>query len=502
MKVLLINPNKLLPKDFNLTQKSSPPLGLALIASIFKQEGFHVEVFDFIAENAERVVPFCDDIIVQGESIENFFINVNVREYDIIGFTLMFTNNWLANRELINQIKSFHPDCLTIAGGEHVSALPEFCLKTCDGLDFVVKGEGEGPLIEFCNSYKNQLEFKNITGLYSKTTKPTCLSKPNRLNDIELLPIPSWELFPLEKYQQNKLSYGVSYDVSLPLIATRGCPYDCTFCSSPDMWGRSYKMRTVQSVVNEIDFLVKTYNVSNVDFFDLTAIIKKEWIVQLCKEIIKRDIKITYQIPAGTRAEAIDFEVASLLKASGCKNITYAPESGSIKMLKDIRKKVNLNSMLKSIKESNDAGLKIKLNIIIGYPNEKAIDILKTLFFLIKASFYGAHDTSPSIFNPYPGSKIFNDLYQSGKIKLNDEYFLSVVHSESFHGFTNYNQNIKKWQLIFFQYLIYASFYFSNYLFRPARFFKLIKSLFTGIAETRGEWMLVHILSQKRKANI
>lgn len=501
MKVLLINPNKLLPKDFNLTQKSSAPLGLALIASIFKQEGFEVDVYDFIAENTDNIIPYKKDIFVQGATFQEFTQKINLTDYSIIGVSLMFTNNWLVNRSLINSIKKAHPRSLIIAGGEHVSALPKFCLDTCEGLDLIVKGEGEGPIVEICDRFKHGQEYDEIKSVFTRKSNTFSIKKPNRIKDINLFPIPSWELFPLEKYKENKLSYGVSYDLSLPVIATRGCPYECTFCSSPDMWGRSYSMRSVQSVVDEMEFLKNNYGAGNIDFFDLTAIIKKEWIVELCKEIIKRKLDITFQIPAGTRAEAIDFEVATLLKASGCKNITYAPESGSERMLKEIKKKVKISSMLKSISESNKAGLNIKLNIIIGYPNEKLIDILKTVVFLIKASFYGAHDTSPSIFNPYPGSKLFNDLYEKGRIVLDDNYFEAVVHSEAFHSFKNYNEHLKKWQLIFMQYSIYLLFYVSNYIFRPVRFYRLLKSLITGKAETRGEWMLVHIFKSRKETS-
>ena len=99
------------------------------------------------------------------------------------------------------------------------------------------------------------------------------------------------------------------------------------------MWGRKYSLRDVKDFVNEMEYYYQKYNVVSFDFFDLTAIIYKDWIIELCDEIIKRDMKITYQIPAGTRSEAIDFDVASKLYQSGCKNITYAPESGSPKKI-------------------------------------------------------------------------------------------------------------------------------------------------------------------------
>jgi len=314
MKVLLINPNKLLPKDFNLTQKSAPPLGLALIAAVFKANGFEVDVFDFVAENPDLIVPFNEDILVQGESIDVFLQKMNISDYCLIGISIMFSNNWLANRELINRIKQFNNSSIIVAGGEHVSALPEFCLQTCFVLDMVVKGEGEGPIFEICNRIKNNQNFENLKGVYLKQdNNRVTLTKPNRIEDLMSIPYPAWEVFPLKEYNDNNFSWGVSYAVSLPIIATRGCPYECTFCSSPEMWGRNYSMRTVESVIDEIVYLKNSFGVTNIDFYDLTAILKKEWIVKLCKEIINRGLKITFQIPGGTRSEAIDYEVAILL---------------------------------------------------------------------------------------------------------------------------------------------------------------------------------------------
>ncbi len=116
---------------------------------------------------------------------------------------------------------------------------------------------------------------------------------------------------------------GVNRGRSMPILATRGCPFRCTFCSSPEMWTTRYTVRPVEELVDEIESYVKTHEISNVDFEDLTAFIKRDWILALCAEIERRQLRITYQLPGGTRSEALDREVLEALYRTGCRNITY-----------------------------------------------------------------------------------------------------------------------------------------------------------------------------------
>lgn len=501
--ILLINPHRLIPKGLSVTQVSSPPLGLAYIAAICETEGFAVEVFDAIAEAPDTYYAFENnsDMVVHGAEFNQFFDRYAGRRFDMIGLTVMFSNNWLVNRKFINEIKRRFPHSLIIAGGEHVTALPEFCLDDCDGLDLIVTGEGENTMREICENIKNNIPLDGMDGIYYKDRMRQEIIFNNRRKreyEIGIFPMPAWHVFPLQKYFDTNASYGVTTERSLPIFATRGCPYSCTFCSSPQMWGTKYLLRDHMDVIAEIRFLQKNYKVVNFDFYDLTAIIKKEWMLNFCNEILASGLQITFQMPAGTRAEAIDEEVASLLYKSGCKYITYAPESGSVRMLKIIKKKVNLDKMLKSISYSQKAGMSVKLNMIMGFPDERISDILATWKFLIKCSYYGVEDTAPAFFSPYPGSELFNQLFKENEIQLNDDYFASLVESESTRGFRSYNKHIHKKVLVVIGVLNYLIFYTSNFLFNPLRLLKLIRALVTGRFYSRGTYVLLNILRRQK----
>ncbi len=500
MNVCLIVPPRLL-KLFSLTQRPSPPLGLAFIAGALKNAGHSVTVVDAIGENPGQVTPFEKDVVSSGLTFEEIAGRIPIGT-QLIGLSLMFSGNWLSNRLFIHFLEEKFPDIPVIAGGEHITAVPEFSMQQAKHLLACVLGEGEETVVDLANALEANTSLATVQGIvYRNGGKILRNPRRIRVKDVEKLARPAWELFPLDAYDKFGVSYGVSEGArSLPIMATRGCPYSCTFCSSPEMWGTRYYMRNPADVADEIEYMHKDLRVSNFDFFDLTAIIKREWIISFAKEILRRQLKITWQIPAGTRSEAIDAEVAAYLYKSGCRNITYAPESGSPEMLHKIKKKVIPARMLESIRHSYREKMNVKINIIIGFPDEKRKHLFETMWFLIRSSWSGAHDMVPSIFSPYPGSELFNRLVNEGNIDLNkDDYFWKIIYVDTFFSNTFYNENINKYSLQFYNILYLVVFYSSNYLFRPQRFFRTVRNLFTGRLESRAEMTLGELIKRNRK---
>src|SRR5262249_51186120 len=151
-----------------------------------------------------------------------------------------------------------YPEALTVIGGEHASAIPEYCLTDCEGLDVVVAGEGEETMSDIARRVKERRSLSEVSGIAFRDRaggRIVTMPRRSRIQAIEAIARPAWHLFPLEKYFANEISYGIAYGRSLPIIATRGCPYLCTFCSSPQMWGVKYNMRAPQDVIEEIQFL-------------------------------------------------------------------------------------------------------------------------------------------------------------------------------------------------------------------------------------------------------
>lgn len=257
------------------------------------------------------------------------------------------------------------------------------------------------------------------------------------------------------------------------------------------MWGRKYEMRPPSDFVDELVFLNEKYGVVNFDLYDLTAIIFKDWIVEMCSEILDRGLDITYQLPSGTRAEAIDFEVADLLFRSGCKNITYAPESGSKEVLRRVKKKVKIGKMLDSIRYSYQAGINIHLNMIIGFPEDTHKNFWQTWIFIVKASWCGAHDLAMAVFTPYPGSELYDELTKQGKVDIyKDEGIIEIINSYDLWPSKVYSNNMGETMVKMYVFIALITFYGTNYLFRPQRLFITLRNIVTKNHESRLEQIL------------
>jgi radical SAM superfamily enzyme YgiQ (UPF0313 family) len=127
-----------------------------------------------------------------------------------------------------------------------------------------------------------------VSSLYFRGENNEIIANPKRprIRDLDDLPLPAWDLFPLENYLSEGHGWGVNRGRSMPIVASRGCPYQCTFCSNPNMWTTRWVVRKVDNVIEEIVLYINKYNATNFDFQDLTAIVKKDWIKDFCLKLI------------------------------------------------------------------------------------------------------------------------------------------------------------------------------------------------------------------------
>ena len=485
-KVVLIRP----PCLSSLTAVSggllTPPLALAYLAGSLRNNGHEVSTIDAIGLNPEKKTHVKNNSYLFGISFSEI-LKLIPEDVDLIGFSGMFSFEWTAIRPLVNMIGKKFSNKYFIAGGEHFSAVPEVCLEQCKNLDAVVLGEGEETIAEIAIAIDTSSSWSNIDGLVLRNDdKFVKTGKRKRLTKLNEIPKPAWDLTPINNYLDLRLSFGVDRGRTMPMLASRGCPFQCTFCSSPDMWGTTWIARDVKLLCDEIEEYIQKYKIDAIDFYDLTAIVKKSWIIEFCNELISRNLNITWQLPSGTRSEAIDDEVTPLLYKSGCRNMVYSPESGSERTLVAIKKKVKLERMKKSFQSSIKAGLNTKINVMIGLPEETHKDILMTLWFLVKMSFIGVQDVSIGIFAPYPGSEIYDDLVKKGRIKHDEDYWKKLAYVDL--AFTeSYCENASSKNLLFYNWLGYFLFYASNYTFRPIRIYKTLRNLIVNNHESKGE---------------
>ena len=458
-----------------------PPIALGYLSAALRKAGYQVTNIDAIGEGIDRVrpVPGKPHMEFQGLSIEEIIERIPP-ETNLLGASCMFSSEWPFARDIIKAIKKKLPHLTIIAGGEHISAMPEFCLEQCEAIEVAVLGEGEEALIEIAECFKDKKSYSHLNGLvYRDQGKMVKTGPRKRIKQVDDIPWPAWDLLPLQVYLDSKSSHGPYRGRTIPILASRGCPYNCTFCSNQRMWGVSYISRLATDVVDEIDFYIKNYDIKCIEFFDLTTIIKKSWIIEFCNLLIERNIKVSWQITGGTRTEAIDEEVIAIAKKAGCEYLGFAPESGSPEVLKLIRKKVDLKRMVSLFKIARKYKLGTRANLIIGFPDETRKHIWRTLFFQMRLAFLGVLDAPIFEFSPYPGSDYFERLRANGVIdSLDDEYFDSLGMNMQLKNRKMYCESVGHFELSIYQFLGMSAFYGIYYLLRPRHFYQFIKSMF------------------------
>ncbi|MGE0704676.1 MAG: radical SAM protein, partial [Vicinamibacterales bacterium] len=396
--VTILRPPLLVP-TWSDSGPLTPPVGPAYLAASLRQAGHQARIVDGLGENPFQVTSLFDGTVMAIGLRSEEIVERIAPDTGLIGVSCMFSQDWPEIRRLIRMTRERFPGVPIVAGGEHIAATPQWTLLNTPEVDVCVVGEGEETIVELATAIDAKAPFDDIAGLMLRDGDGVRSTGPRaRIRNLDDIPWPAWDLVPIDKYLDNGLGYGVDRGRSMPMIATRGCPYQCTFCSNPEMWTTRWYARDPEQVLDEIQLYQDKYGATNFDFYDLTAIVKKAWILQFTRRILERKMVFTWQLPSGTRSEAIDDEVSQLLYASGCRNMSYAPESGSPEVLKRIKKVVKLDRLEASVVGAVRAGLNVKLNIIMGFPDEKREELNQTIQFLARMGFAGVHDMSISLF--------------------------------------------------------------------------------------------------------
>ena len=478
--------------------ESTPPIGLAYLSAIAKNQGASVTGIDASGRNLNKSFKI-PKYNLQGNGLElNEIFELIHPETKFIGVTAMFSHEWPYVRDCINATKERFRNATIVVGGEHATSLPEYNLRDCKGIDYISLGEGEQTWLEIIEKKKNNENFDNIDGLaYLKNGEFVKTKFRERIKHIDEIPWPDWNTFRIESYLDNAVSFGPGSGRNMPIMASRGCPYECTFCSNPLMYGRRYYLRQIDDLIEQIKFYIRKYKITGLQFYDLTAIIRKDWVLEFCKKLKENNISLEWSLPSGTRSEALNQEVLQSLSKANLRYLVYAPESGSVDSLKRIKKKIKLSNMEQSIKYAIKENISVRTNLIIGFPDEKRLDIYKTLYQQIKFSVMGVEDVPTYYFNAYPGTELFDMLVKEGKIIINDEYFLSLAtlsHYNLYPTNISYNNSIGRYELYLYRMLGMILSYSLSYLLRPKRILRTIKSLFTGSSETVVEQRLKDLL--------
>lgn len=499
MKVTLIHPPVYINKHGLTALRPSLPLGLAYIAAVLRDDKHDLTIVDALGAAPEQMIPD-GDIWRLGLTPEEIVARIP-SDTQAIGITSMWSYSWPIVRELIHKVRAAFPKVAIVCGGEHFTAVPDLSMEQAP-IDFLVLGEGEETALALFRALELGLDHTVIPGIAYRDAAGKITKNPrrDRIKNIDELPWPAWEYFDVEAYSSNRLVSGIYYGKTVPILATRGCPYQCTYCSSPNMWTTRWFARTPKDVLDEIESYHRRYGATNFPFQDLTAILKRDWVVEFCREVEQRGLKITWQLPAGTRSEIIDEEVARLLVRSGCRSLNFAPESGSERTRKHMKKMLTDEKLFRAVHASVKAGLNVGAFFVLAYPTDEKEDMQATVRLAARLGRAGIDDVSAGFFFPLPSTEITRQLEQEGKVTYTDAFLkLPIyVHNKFLSADRKFCDAFTARQLTRWKYKVVAAFYFNSFLFHPGRVFRILWNFVRGRETSKMESFLQETLRKFR----
>lgn len=275
------------------------------------------------------------------------------------------------------------------------------------------------------------------------------------------------------------------------MIATRGCPYSCSFCNTPKIWQRKWRARSSKNVIDEMKTLVDTYDINDFHFEDENMSANKKWISEFCDTLIDSGLDIGWQLSNGVRAESVTHDVLLKMKNSGLSNLGVAPESGSQRVLREvINKKLDLQSVKDAVFNASKLGLTITAYFIIGFPDETKEEIYQTTHFAKQLAKLGLDECSINTFQLVPGCELFYKLKDEGRIKADGKFFSNLGQMGDLAGVNTWSDTLTDKELSRLKMKTYLLFYLTSFLYHPGKVVRLFRNMIMSNQETKSERVL------------
>lgn len=407
MKISFLNPPFL--KKYSRSQRSPAvtksgtlyfPMWLSYAAALADKEGYDIDLIDAPASGFDlesvinRIKGFSPGLLVVDTSTPSIYHDVKVCE----------------------SLKEVMPKVFILLVGTHVSALPEKSLRLSNAVDAVAIGEYDNTVIELAEVLGKKRDIGTVKGIcYRNSKEVICNEKRPFIEDLDEIPFVSTiykRFLKIENYFNPNALYPM-----VTITTSRGCPFRCTFCVYPQtLMGRRFRLRTIENVVAEMEYIVKNFPKAKAIFFeDDTLTVNKQRCIQLSEVIIKKELKISWTANARI---GLDFEAMKKMKEAGCRCLCVGFESGSQLILDNMKKAIKLEEMYKFMDDAKKAGLLIHGCFMAGLPGETKETLKETLELAKKLK----PDTVQ--FYPvmvYPGTEAY-EWYKERKLISTDDF--------------------------------------------------------------------------------
>lgn len=395
MKVLFVNPPQTASK-YKFMGVIATPLGIAYMAGVLQENNIDVEILDASAEDMD----FKD---VEKELLK--------RKPDLVALTALTPTIGRA-LETAQVVKETLPDSIVVMGGYH----PTFnFIETLEdeNVDIVIRGEGEYIMLNLVQALENQSSLHDVKGIVfeDKNSKEIVVNPEAPLiQDLDELPFPALNLLPMKKYRLLDMDTHMT-----TMITTRGCPMQCSFCSSAAMHGKKIRERSVENIVDEIEYLKTNYDIDTIAFMDDTFTLKKRKVMAICDEILKRNIEIMWGCTS--RVDTLDEKLLKKMKEAGCITIFIGVESADQQQLDNMCKNTTIAKIENAFKIAHKLKIRTIASVALGMPGDTKEIMNKTVKFVHKLK---PNYAIYSLATPYPGTRFYKEAFEKNLIKIKD----------------------------------------------------------------------------------
>jgi anaerobic magnesium-protoporphyrin IX monomethyl ester cyclase len=414
----------------------SIPIGLAYLAAVLETAGCELTVFD------------CPALGIDHKLLAAKIASFEPNMVGITSVTPMIESALLA----AHVTKETCPNAIIVLGGPHATFMDRQILSEYPDIDIVVRGEGEYTILELVHHLFNSGDIQDVSGISFRKDNQI-IRTPNRplIQNLDELPRPAYQYFPLEKYR----FFG---KVILPILTSRGCPFQCAYCVSSRMAGKTFRARSPRNVVDELEWLKEEYGAGAFSFYDDVFTYDKKRAFEICAEMKKRNINVPWDCQ--TRVDQISRELLAEMRDANCQLISFGVESGSQEMLDTMKKGTTVEQNEIAIRYAKEAGLSVAISVIIGYPGENIDTLKQTLDFIRRTE---PDDAYLSLATPYPGTELY-DIVKDQGWKISNEWAHYETRTPVFENPSLPSKKIKKVREKF-----YNHFYSWSYILRQSQ---------------------------------
>ncbi|MDD5492388.1 MAG: radical SAM protein [bacterium] len=367
---------------------SAPNLGLGYVGAAMKKAGHKVILLD---------------LALYRNDLRQVTIYLEKYHPEVVGIT-GFSFHYHQMLQIVRLIRKKDQDIVTVLGGSHASALAEFIIQQENNVDYVIRGEGEIAFPALLEKLYHNGDFSSVPGLVYRDDTAVKTNTVQSIDHLDNLSYP-WEILNPLDYQSGKVHGFICRKLPLvPVLSSRGCPYQCTFCAGRMVLGSKIRMRSPEAFIRELVFLKETFGMKEFQIVDDNFTFYREHAAAVCRLILESKLDMSWSLPNGIRADRLDEELLQLMKKAGCYYMAFGIEFGSSRMLKLAKKSLDLEDARRNIKTAHKLGFITQGFFLMGHPEERAEDLAQTKSFIRSVPLDRILLSSPF---PCPGSELF-----------------------------------------------------------------------------------------------